>query len=575
MGEIGFIRNSAVQIKKELSHLPQELPAVDNEERSNFDRLFVDSGISVASGFLGKVEADKVCEKFVVETLSTYIVHMQRFAVAMKKFFSMAPSEYQNMVGHAENNQLRVFEAVNAWDIATINDELNQLMFSVKDMYIEKMIPLIYMMGRPVMQLLFLGELQFNNLLDKTYEEIKEMSTVGLPDLIHVVSDAKKEWSFIARNVVRGLYPLVMRICSSYCVSFQEFLNDNVSMILKFFLLKREDIILPCAFKKVKISNFEDSNISSVYAQVAQAEEKRRNSGLNLLDKLFPEAGWKNLSSMPDMYPYFQKIYSFKEGFNIISPENPMQAAVVLLRIVEDLFTGCSSIGFKDVNLSVAPVAMTSAEISKAISDWYLIRMNVFDKDYSELLKDYVDRIYSQKEFRASSVGMKKLSGIYKLQKSEFFPHSKFSANLVEAAEAEFGSQPVFKKISKLARYFDWIADNVEKALKLNGGMPGSPVTGIKNPWDKYVFPIENVVSERLTILLGGRGSVNITNGRLLLAIAEIFSVLDWWMNDTRSFAYTNELEMPYRHTSGGEPVFSVPLRNDAELLFMRVNKKR
>jgi hypothetical protein len=47
-------------------------------------------------------------------------------------------------------------------------------------------------------------------------------------------------------------------------------------------------------------------------------------------------------------------------------------------------------------------------------------------------------------------------------------------------------------------------------------------------------------------------------------------NVLDWWINDQESFAYTASAEYPYRTDRGGTPIFSVSPRKDINDLFSR-----
>ena len=56
-----------------------------------------------------------------------------------------------------------------------------------------------------------------------------------------------------------------------------------------------------------------------------------------LQNQMFPEAGFDRIDEHPDMYPYFQPLFHFKDGFNMLSPENPIQVICVLQHIIEGL----------------------------------------------------------------------------------------------------------------------------------------------------------------------------------------------------------------------------------------------
>ena len=563
----------------ELEQLPKVLPAIDNAERNNFDKLFASTGITRhAKLFAQKAveDADKVSDYFVMNTLNDYFIHIQKFTAAIKRFISAMPAAYQHKIGRAPNIQLRMLNAASSWKVAALNDELDNLQMNAKNMTVEKMIPFVYMIYRPLLQMLFLGESNFNEILEKTFTEIHDKTNANLTQLHGTIEEAKLEWNYIIRAVSTGIYPLLMRICSSYCVGMQEFLDTNITRLLAFLKLTKEDIILPGEFKPVDFSTPDLTQPAklSAYAETVKQANMSINSGLTLLDAMFPEAGWLNLREKPDMYPYYQPLFAFTEGFNVLSNENPLQVAVILMRIIEDLLSGCHTIDFLATNSS-CPVQMKAEEIERTLSDWYLSRMNVFEKEYAASLLDYVNRIYSQSDYKTSPYAIKTLSSIMWLQKSEFFPHLKFDLSYI-SNETAYGSMPVFKKVSRLAHYFDWLSDNINESIKVNSGSQGGFVAGIENPWKKFSFTIENISSSRLTSILEAYSPLGTTNASLVKAISEVFSVLDWWMNNPKSFAYETELHLPYRSDEAtGEPIFSVPERKDVFNLLSRSKPKR
>ncbi|MBO7420922.1 MAG: hypothetical protein J6U06_07375, partial [Spirochaetaceae bacterium] len=427
----------------ELEQLPKVLPAIDNAERNNFDKLFASTGITRhAKLFAQKTveDADKVSDYFVMNTLNDYFIHIQKFTAATKRFISAMPAAYQHKIGRAPNIQLRMLNAASSWKVAALNDELDNLQMNAKNMTVEKMIPFVYMIYRPLLQMLFLGESNFNEILEKTFTEIHDKTNANLTQLHGTIEEAKLEWNYIIRAVSTGIYPLLMRICSSYCVGMQEFLDTNITRLLTFLKLTKEDIILPGEFKPVDFSTPDLTQPAklSAYAETVKQANMSINSGLTLLDAMFPEAGWLNLREKPDMYPYYQPLFAFTEGFNVLSNENPLQVAVILMRIIEDLLSGCHTIDFLATNSS-CPVQMKAEEIERTLSDWYLSRMNVFEKEYAASLLDYVNRIYSQSDYKTSPYAIKTLSSIMWLQKSEFFPHLKFDLSYI-SNETAYGS---------------------------------------------------------------------------------------------------------------------------------------
>ncbi len=94
----------------------------------------------------------------------------------------------------------------------------------------------------------------------------------------------------------------------------------------------------------------------------------------------------------------------------------------------------------------------------------------------------------------------------------------------------------------------------------------------ISNPWDHYHFDIQNEVSKRIDVLLGAQNktaTTSATNANLLKYTLCFIAVLDWYINNPESPAYTTDPMHIYRISpADGKPLFSVPTRTDQNKLF-------
>lgn len=566
--------NQNVRLAEMISRLPVHLPAVDNEERSNFDKLFAETGINGGRNklsLLKNVDPDVIEESFIINNLNEQVIHATKFVSAIKRFAGSLPLYYQHRLGKSTHIQVRMLGAVLNWDAVGANDLLDKMQQNIKNITVENAIPFVCVMYRPLLQLLFLGEVNFNQILDKTFEDVKDKVNVPLTALQRVMDEAKIEWSWHLKHTVKELFPLLMRIISSYCVPMQEFLDDNIQRILAFLFLQKTDIILPGEFTPIdENSPLDEPPRTSAYAAAQRQIEAQTLMGLKFLDTLFPQAGWKEIENFVDLFPYYQPLFKFSEGVALLSPQNPMQVVVILLQIIEDLLPGCSKIKFTDTD-SNAPDKLSVNEIERMISDWYLIRMNIFDKEYAYSLTDYVNRVYSQPNFKTTPIAIKTISGIVKMQKTEFFPHLKYEEGMIVNDASAFGVQPAYKKIARLSRYFGWLSDNIASASRNGGVAMQNDVIGMKNTWEPFDFSIENPCSKRLSAVLKKRAEGGANNANLILAISQILYVLDWWLTSPKSPAYAQRLHELYRTDAAGEPVFSVPLRTDVKTILATV----
>jgi hypothetical protein len=289
------------------------------------------------------------------------------------------------------------------------------------------------------------------------------------------------------------------------------------------------------------------------------------NQGLDVLEKIFPFAGWQNLGK-EDMFPYFQPLYQFSDGFNLLAIENPMQVTIILVRILEDFFQACRHINFtldKDPEFESYQDSLTDV-----FSDWSLYREVLFDKDYLSELKEYVNQVYTESSFKKLPYAKKKLSNMQWQIKNMFLPHLSFDLVFMERPNKDGTYRPLQLRVEYLKAIFSTLISRVE----------GNPkdISGVPNILEKYHFDIPNVVSKRIDVLLGGKKSKGATNLNLLKYTLSVICVLDWWVNDEDSPGYEYDNTLPYRISEeDGSPIFSVPLRSDQNNLFIKSVKSR
>jgi hypothetical protein len=368
-------------------------------------------------------------------------------------------------------------------------------------------------------------------------------------------------------------------MCGGTYEGFPTFFTVNTKKILEFLNKTKFDILV---IEKQSLQSSEESwkdreslpDIQEKQGNRKKSEMKKQaqprnpelvKAGLSLLDTLFPEAGFNALEKMPDLYPYFQPLFEFGDGFNLLSPENPIQVIVVLLRILEDLFHGCRNIEFNFDASEYNPDKTDT--ISAVINDWSVYREMLFDKKYAATLSDFVNELYTQSDFAYSQYGKKLINTLQWLTQYHFLPHFKFEKLLLERPENDSTYRPLFFRTDFICKSFIEIAKSVDRA-----GKNKTPVTGVQNPWEHYRFDIPNTVSERLDVLLAAKRTgpnMTATNANLLKYTLCIMAVLDWWINDQGSPAYqANPMKIYRVSAKDGGPLFSVPLRDDQKKLF-------
>jgi hypothetical protein len=283
---------------------------------------------------------------------------------------------------------------------------------------------------------------------------------------------------------------------------------------------------------------------------------------------MFPEAQWLSLSLSTDMFPYFQPIYQFPDGFNLLSPQNPIQITIVLIRILEDFFRGCRNIKFA---LPMELAQQRNYVFNTAMTEWMSYREVLFEKNYSTDLKDYVNNLYSKSDFTHSPIGKKLIFNLLWQTKYYFLPFFKIEALSFEKPSHEVTLRPLSLRVTFLRDVFTALSEKIDSAIPTRAEIPD-----ITNVWEKYKFDIDNAVSVRLDALLGAKkNSPMAVNAIIIKYTAAILAVLDWWINDEASPARDQENFRLYRTSPvDGRPVFSIDLKTDANDLFKQNLKK-
>jgi len=271
------------------------------------------------------------------------------------------------------------------------------------------------------------------------------------------------------------------------------------------------------------------------------------------------------------MFPYFQPMYNFQDGFNMLNPDCGVQVTIVLIRIIEDLLQGFHNIDFNlkaDENLG-----NLNDDIAKIIDDWPAYIEILFNKKFGDYLRNYVNSTYSKSDYPKTQFGMENITNILWRIKYYFLPNFKFQQLILNKPSNDNPYKPIYSRTDYLKQVLTILTRRVDE-----NAAQKKPVLGVINPWDRYKFDLPNIVSKRLDVLLGAKKQTDTsaTNANLIKYTLCIVSVLDWWINNETSPAYTSDPMNLYRISDkDGGPQFSVPTRSDQNALFAANIKKQ
>lgn len=549
----------------------EELATVTPKLSSLFDKLMMrdEYGIKPNYGLFNFIKYfqqnghEQVVPEFCTVTLKHHVENLSGFITVIKTLIQIAPASYKAKIASGNEIKFKFLRMIAGWTMQSVKLAHIELMDLPQPYVVQDLIPYIRAVYKLLIQVYYYGENKIPKLIKEIYTDEVSYPESPQEKLSSLAKEAITSWLYIQNEIVKKCYPLLMRMCSDTFEEYPDFFKIKVADILKFVGLHKYDLLLPEKAKAVKTEDSEKKKKTSLVPEKG-VKDQIVMTGIKLLDQLFPQAGFTQLENHPDMYPYFQPLYHFADGFNVLSPENPMQVTVVLIRILEDFFVGCRNIDFKPVSTAVSE---EKDSISSVMDDWSAYRENVFEKLYCDPLNDLVNQIYSQDDYEDSQFGKKLITSLLWQTQWHFLPKFKFDQLILERPQDESKYRPLFLRTDFARSYFTEAVSLCDKVASMRGD-----VSMISNPWDHYKFDISNEISKRLDTLLGGNNTTattNANNANLLKYTLCILSVLDWWINNPESPAYSTNPRRIYRISEeDGKPKFSVPERNDQNKLF-------
>ncbi|WP_407425161.1 hypothetical protein [Treponema sp.] len=571
-GKIGFA------VKEKKVRLGGSLPELTSRERQLMDRIMMSDDYKIKPNYglfnfvrrFKKNGNELVRKNFIEYNLQKHIEHLQEFITTVKSIIQISPDTYKSKILTASEDRFRFLKTVGSWTMKDIKARYFDLQDVQDECTVAMMIPFVKTIYRDLIKIYYLGETKISGYFKDIYSDLAKYPKFDLKKAQMLSKTGITEWFYVYSQVIKGLYPLLMRMSSTKFDYFQDFFLVQTSNILSFLELTKFDLLLPNkkgAKKAVEEEKKEEQKTEEKKEENTKQEEKKSDlveAGLKLLDNLFPEAGFLKLETMPDMFPYFQPMYQFRDGYNMLSPDNPLQVTVTLLKIIEDLFQGCRNIIFTEENEDDG-TGTQSEKLSVVLSEWSLYREVLFEKYYCDQLKNFVNSEYSQGDFKSTLFGKKLITTMLWQTKYNFLPYFEFEQLLLEKPKNDSQYRPLCIRLSFLLKFFTALSKNIDAAK--GQGM----ALGIQNPWDKYHFDIPNVMSRRMDVLLGAKRMTDsaATNANLIKYSLLIISVLDWWVNNPSSPAYSSDSTHIYRiNPADGAPAFSVPERDDQNKLF-------
>ena len=285
------------------------LPRLDGKTRSRMDKLMMlpEYGIKTNYGIFNFLNGfrknghDRIAEQFVSVTMQTYVSRLCSFQSNVLKLISVAPKPIQEKIARNPALQYKMLRTIGDWSVHSLDTMYRSILRTPSNVTTASLVNVTRLIYKLVLSVFFIGEQKFVDLLKSVYGEIHSQPKVQKEMLLSLFQNITVDWMYVYQRIPRGLYPLLLRMCSNEYFEFSELFTKQLGKVFKFLGITKYDILLPEKQQEdgaeEKTATPEQTEQAAPNSQSAQEEFQGADMGLKILDRIFPGAGWLNLDT--------------------------------------------------------------------------------------------------------------------------------------------------------------------------------------------------------------------------------------------------------------------------------------
>lgn len=509
---------------------------------------------------------DTVNPDFIREGEQFFYNHIESLVTDLTSLLKLVkPIIFKNYINQYYRDLIKILIS---WDLKELNSILSDLQKSPRNREIQDCGRLCSIIYKPIVSVAHIDIKHLYAAVDRLYRVLIIVRSEEPEELVSIknrYSNIREKIKIVFKDVSYTCYPLLLKLTGSKFQYYREFLSKDRETIIKFLSISEDSLVEPpdnledLGKKQYSLDHLKQKlQKEREEQQAAQKKDSHMHNesdvtkSLEILEQLFPESNWKKQKEFPDFYPYFQPLFKFPRGTELIANEDPLQQIVVLAAVIQELLYGFRSIKIKGEHAEA---------IDKAADGWHLFIDELIQNHYSKMLVEYCRMVEKGPEYSAGKFGQKLLTDIYWFKRRFILPHLKFKV-LYKSESIPLKAPKFHEQIGKFHAALAGLMDGLENSSDRN--------SLIENYSDPFHFEIKNITSFRLKKVLQNE-NVAPTNENLLRHTLMMLSALDFLVNSQNSPFYSvRPEEIPiYRYDPvyQGKPRYSVPLIDTEALL--------
>ena len=428
---------------------------------------------------------DLVRPRFIQDADHQFVKPVENLVLAVR---GLSSKSYKN----AQQNLRRiplfntVLQVIRDWDVEGINRELTLLQREPRGRTFADFGPLTVAVLRPLYRL---GRLNPHVHLLPAIAKMYEFARMYLTSkderemLQRYYSIAREELPLVFTQLKQKLYPVLLKILSDKFLDFDQFFLDKEAAIHEFLGLTEDDLVRDTP-------DTEQAAVSTV-TKVAPGPEvltipKLAQRGFDTLDQLFPRAGWRNYAESPDFYSYFQTIFEYPKGSDLIPIDDPIQVIQPLSEVVQQLFYGFQNIQWGTAVNQAGEVIRLQEELDRGIARWHFFHEEFFGKNYLPLLQEYCREV--ERSGPVAPDAKRREHQLLWFKRNYLLPHLMLPV-MDDVRVKSLGYPNLAIQVREMLDLLAPIAVEVEQK--------GTKAASMLNPEARVKFPVVNMVSAR------------------------------------------------------------------------------
>ena len=546
-------------------YIPRTQPHFLARVRMNFIAARPEHGVMTLSGACASLFSfflpiqDFINPKFITRGDTVFFRQIEELVLSVRGLLAI---NQRHPVNRLRNDLfIQILAVLKDWDIEGMHSELTHLQIAPRR--------LTFKYGSNLAKKLFTPIVRLFDLLDSSavthaLKHLYDLNILSYPanhsEIQRIKSHYNKAvaaYDQVFNTIADRCYPLLMKLACFTSSPTHAFYTACRVEILSFLELDETSILtLPGSGHEEEENDPVEVEEIPATGETRISESPHLQKGFEILERLFPRAGWSTLENFPDMYPYFQPLIVFPRGFELVPPENPLHQTIVLASILQELFQGFRSVQFGKIEQEEGE-KRSIGELIDSISDrWRQFLDELIAGHYLPTLYEYCRDVEKNFRFAESVYGSKQRDYLDWLAKLYVLPHLVMGKP--KPPETSYMVPNLYDLTVELRKILAVVA---RELVETKGEAPESVI----NPRQEISFEIDNEVSRRLKEVIKLYRE-EVTHANLLLYSYAILQLLDTLLNDQSSYFYPYPSERIYRQESESSPIplYTVPLIDPA-----------